>query len=128
MSIRNDEQDAIGKTSIKIMTAERIFALQRTHAGDCDELTQISVALPIARDEDDMIAFREMKLAANQEFKSGRLGCYMGTNNAGECAFIRDGERCVAQSKSLVDELLRLGCAAQKAEARNAVEFCKTVT
>ena len=102
---------------------QRVAALGRAAPATGDELREVAVARTVRREQHELHAIGQRELAADDELQSAGFGRQMGADDAAERAFVGDGEGGIALRMGAFDQLLRVRCATQEGEVRQAVQL-----
>ena len=109
------------------MTSQSIAAFFFPRAAESDQRAQIAVAFAIGGQQHELEAVIEPDFASDYEFERSirrkLFDRFMGAHDAGDRAFVGDGQRAVSQLVRFFDQLVRMGGAAQKAEVGKAVQL-----
>ena len=108
---------------VEIRTRQAIAALGGSHPAPGDERRKPAVALPVGCEQDELQSVLEPDFGTDDEFQSAIARRFVGTHHTGKRAFVRYGERGIAELVRVHDELLGMSGAAQEREVGNTVQL-----
>src|SRR6185312_1299527 len=109
--------------SFHVLAPERVLSLDGCTAAAGDQPAQLSVAFPVDGERDELHAALEAEFRSDEQLQRPAACRYMGPHHSRDGAFIRDGERRITQLDGALDELLRMGGAAQEREVAEAMQL-----
>ncbi len=107
----------------EVLQAGLVGALGRASAQLGDQRGELAVGAAVGRQQNQVNAFLEAELRAHDELDAELLCRHVGLDEARVGALVGQRERAVAELCGPLDELLRVGGAAQKAVVADAVQL-----
>jgi len=124
------ERGRVGHLAFQVAGMGEVLAFRRTPPRHRDPVREVAVAAPRLRQQHEarmrragVVGQREAHLAADDQMQPAALGLGMGAHDAGDRAFVGDGERAVAEGMRPLDQFLGVRRAGEEAEVAAAVEF-----
>ena len=107
----------------EVRPRQPVLPLRRRPPPRRDELSEITVALPVRRQQHQLRAIHQTYLRTHHQRQAVFLRRFVRADDAGQRAFVRDGQRRIAQLRCPRHQLGRMRRAAQEREVREAMEF-----
>ncbi len=108
--------DRVRRRREVIFPFEPIVTLLGAPAAEGNQLAQLRVGGVGRGEERETIAFGEAKMTPDQELDTALGRGFIGAYDAGECAFVGDGHRRVAELLGALYQLARMACPALEGE------------
>ena len=107
----------------EIIPLKTIVSLGAASPRRGDKLRQVAVGIAVGGEQHNLRPALQPEPGANQQLEFVFLGRDMRTHHAGERTFIGNRQRRVTKCGGPRDQLLRMRCAAQKAEIAHAMQL-----
>lgn len=118
-----DARDHIAKVRFHLGTPQPVRALAcRTPAGG-DHTAQLRIAVRVLHQQHEARAIDQGELAADNQLHAGGARSFQPTHDAGQRAFVGDGQRAVAAVVRTRKQLLGTGGPTQERKIRQAVQL-----
>ncbi len=121
--VRYPEHEQTGHWSGEILAQQPVLAFLRPAPGLSNQLAEPLIALEVLHQEHDLGAVVNTHLAADDQRQLALLRRLPGADDAGQGAFIGDGQFAIAMRPGALEQLLGAGGSALETEVRQAVQL-----
>ena len=122
-AVRNEQRKAAVESVVEVGCLDPIRAFGRTHAPFRDQRAHAAVSCAVGCEQHELRPVLDLYFGADDELQPARLRRDMRPHDACDRAFVGDRERRVAERMRAFDQLLRVRCAAQETEVREAMKL-----